>query len=84
MPLHWEPFACEKGVKGKCVMPGLERKAVGRLRVMASECAKNTLDQYWDGVREPRDGERPPINTGDRFGARPQATAHRMGVLGID
>ena len=65
-------------------MPGLERKAVGRLRVMASECAKNTLDQYWEGVREPRDGERPPINTGDHFGAHPQATAHRMGVLGID
>lgn len=66
------------------MMPGLEGKTVGRLRVMAGECAKNTLDQYWDGVREPRDGERPPINTGDHFGARPQATAHRMGVLGID
>lgn len=65
-------------------MPGLEGKTVGRLRVMARECAKNTLDQYWDGFREPRDGERPPINTGDHFGARPQATAHRMGVLGID
>ncbi|ERH32888.1 hypothetical protein QU668_04085 [Schaalia sp. HMT-877] len=51
---------------------------------MARECAKNTLDQYWDGVREPRDGERSLINTGDHFGARPQATAHRMGVLGID
>ena len=70
--------------EGKCVMPGLEGKAVGRLRVMASECAKNTLDQYWDGVREPRDGERSLINTGDHFGARPQATAHRMEVLGID
>ncbi len=65
-------------------MPGLEGKATSRLRVMAGEGAKNTLDQYWDGVREPRDGERPPINTGDHFGARPQATAHRMGVLGID
>ena len=66
-------------------MLGLEGKAVGRLRVMAGEDAKSTSDQYWDGVREPRDGERPPIDMGgDRFGARPQATAHRMGVLGID
>lgn len=65
-------------------MPGLEGKTVGRLRVMASECAKNTLDQYWEGVREPRDGERPPIDTADRFGACPQAMAYRMGVLGID
>ena len=74
----------KKGVKGKCVMSGLEGKATSRLRVMAGEGAKNTLDQYWDGVREPRDGERSLINTGDHFGARPQATAHRMGVLGID
>ena len=65
-------------------MPGLEGKAVGRLHVMASEGATNTVDQYWDGVREPRDGEYPPIDTGHRFGARPWATAHRMGVLGID
>lgn len=65
-------------------MPGLEGKAVGRLRVMARECAKNPLDQYWDGVRDSRDGERPPIDTGDHSGARPQATAHQMRGLGND
>ena len=68
----------------KCAMPGLEGKAVGRLRVMAREGAKNTMNQYWDGVRESRDGERPPIDMADHSGARPQATAPRMGVLGID
>lgn len=68
----------------KCAMPRLEGKAVGRLRVMAREGAKNTMNQYWDGVRESRDGERPPIDTADRFGACPQAMAYRMGVLGID
>ena len=31
-----------------------------------------------------RDGERPPIDTADRFGACPQAMAYRIGVLGID
>ena len=70
--------------KGKCAMSGLEGKATSRLRVMAGEGAKSTSDQYWDGVRESRDGERPPIDTADRFGICPQATARRMGVLGID
>ena len=65
-------------------MPGLEGNAVGRLRAVAREGAKNPLDQYWNGVRDSRDGERPPIDTADCFGICPQATAHRMGVLGID
>ena len=68
--------------EGKCAMPRLEGKAVGRLRVMARECAKNTLDQYWDGVRS-RDGERPPIDMADHSGVSPQAMTYRMEILGI-